>query len=300
MNEIELRLRAHGGILDRRQHRDIAGSVDRLLRNGVLVALLPGIYCAAREVEDRYVQMRAALAWAGPDAVLTGRSAARLTFWPDCPSPTIDITHSRANTPVTRVTLALPSQSKRSRGGFEVECRRIPAELVRCYRGMAVTAPALTAVDLAADMSGGDVIDRALRSRSATLAEMHQAFHLQPRRTGNPARAALLRDSRDEPWSEAERLQHRLLRAAGISGWRTNVAVQVGKVGYIADVLFERCRLVLEIDGWETHGTRQAFEYDRVRRNELVLAGYVVLNFTWRQLADDPTWVIACIRQALR
>jgi hypothetical protein len=55
-----------------------------------------------------------------------------------------------------------------------------------------------------------------------------------------------------------------------------------------------------EIDGWETHGTRLAFEEDRRRRNRLVLAGYTVLNFTYRQLVDEPEWVIACIRRALR
>lgn len=68
---------------------------------------------------------------------------------------------------------------------------------------------------------------------------------------------------------------------------------------YVVDVLFRRERLVLEVDGWETHGGRPAFESDRRRRNHLAMAGYRVLNFTWRQLIDDPDWVISCIRTAL-
>ena len=54
------------------------------------------------------------------------------------------------------------------------------------------------------------------------------------------------------------------------------------------------------LDGWETHGTRLAFEEDRRRRNYLVLAGYAVLNFTYRQLVEEPQWVIDCIRHATR
>jgi very-short-patch-repair endonuclease len=78
------------------------------------------------------------------------------------------------------------------------------------------------------------------------------------------------------------------------------VGVRIGQQSYIVDILFEKARLVLEIDGWETHSSRTAFEHDRRRRNELVLAGFVVLNFTWRQLQDDPAWVIRCVRRALR
>jgi len=68
---------------------------------------------------------------------------------------------------------------------------------------------------------------------------------------------------------------------------------------YYVDILFRSERLVLEIDGWEAHGTRQAFEDDRKRRNRLQLAGYVVLNFTWRQLLDEPNWLMGCVREAL-
>ena len=65
------------------------------------------------------------------------------------------------------------------------------------------------------------------------------------------------------------------------------------------DVLFRRERVVLEVDGWAAHGGREAFEANRVRHNALVLAGYSVLHVTWRQLQDDPEWVLACVRAAI-
>ena len=39
-------------------------------------------------------------------------------------------------------------------------------------------------------------------------------------------------------------------------------------------------KLVLESDGFDPHSTRRAFDDDRQRNNELLLAGYRVLHFT--------------------
>jgi very-short-patch-repair endonuclease len=285
MQEIEVRLRAGHGVVRRSQQTEVSGSLDRMLRKGVLTTLLPGIYCVASMQGDIDTRLRAAQLWAGPDAVLTGHSAARVTYWPGS-SPAV-------------VTLALPTQAKRSHPGFAVEVRRIPSWLMCRRGGLTVTAPALTAVDLAGGADGGDAIDRVLRSQAASLEEMWDALRAQPDRVHNRERAALLWDSRDRPWSEAERLQHRLLRSSGLVGWKTNRCVHTASDDYWVDVLFAREQLIVEVDGWEVHGQRQTFEDDRRRRNHLVLAGYRVLNFTWRQLVDDPAWVLTCIRRAL-
>lgn len=263
-----MRLRASGGVLERRSNRDVCGRIDRLIRVGKLTAVLPGVYCAPESCRDPAILVRAAALWAGPDAVLTGYAAARLTFWPTCP--------------MNEVELALPATRKRSRPGVRVQRRIIPPELVVRRAALAMTCPSLTAVDLADRECGGEGIDRALRSRMATLDQMWEAFRLVPGRRGNAVRVLLLHDSRDRPWSEAERFAHRLLRAGGFTGWDTNRLVG----GYWVDILFTAARLIVEIDGWEVHGARQAFEDDRRRRNQLVLAGYTVLNFTWRQLTE--------------
>ena len=86
-----------------------------------------------------------------------------------------------------------------------------------------------------------------------------------------------------------------MLDAAGICGWITNAPV----LEYLVDILFRAEKLVVELDGWEVHGTRFAFEADRRRRNHIEAAGYRVLNFTARQVRDDPQWVIQTIRRAL-
>jgi very-short-patch-repair endonuclease len=286
MTELERRFIADGGVISRRAHPDLAGSIDRALRNGKIVSVQPGVYCPAGSEDDPLIRLMGAALWAGPDAILTGRAAAKLSFWRSCP--------------LDMVTIAAPHHGRRSRTDVLVEQRRIVPEFTMRRHGVTITAPALTAVDLATSELGGDAIDTVLRLRAATLDEMWAAWRGHPCRPGNAVRARLLRDSRDLPWSKAERLQHRLLRAAGITGWRANRWVQCRGIGYYVDILFGRSRLVLEIDGWETHGTRLAFEEDRRRRNDLVLAGYRVLNFTYLQLVNEPDWVIGCVRRGLR
>ena len=106
-------------------------------------------------------------------------------------------------------------------------------------------------------------VDLALRTRSATLAGMHEALRLTRNRAGRAERARVLLDSRDEPWSEAERRAHRLLRAAGITGWRGSLPVHVvGHTSYL-DIGFRRCPLAVEIDGRLHEDDASLLESDR-------------------------------------
>lgn len=118
-------------------------------------------------------------------------------------------------------------------------------------------------------------------------------------RLGNPLRRRLLLDSRDEPWSAAERLAHRLLREAKITGWNGNLAVRCRGHLYYLDIAFEGSRLVIEIDGRLHEDDPAIFENDRLRQNDLAVSGWQVLRFTWRMLVDDPDYVMATILAAL-
>ncbi|GAB3771579.1 hypothetical protein FB382_000210 [Nocardioides ginsengisegetis] len=62
------------------------------------------------------------------------------------------------------------------------------------------------------------------------------------------------------------------------------------------DLVDVRRRLVLEADSWEFHTGREAHDRDCRRYDELVLSGWTVLRFTWRQVMYDPDWVLACLR----
>ncbi|WP_195909079.1 endonuclease domain-containing protein [Microlunatus sp. Gsoil 973] len=273
------------GVIHRAEHPPaMQQRLDRLRASGELVRLLPGYLTTPAGATAWTVRVRAGALWAGSDAVLTRHGAARLTFWPQCDVDTV--TFTVRNPP-------------RKQPDWPVVNSTVPPEMIWVRTGLRVSSPAYTAVELAADEDGPEIIDRALRSRQAGLDGMWSAFRSLRRRRGNARRLEVLRDSRDMPWSELERAGHRLLRKRRMTGWRTNVWIQTRHGGYFVDLLFGRARLVVEFDGWEYHGDRVAFENDRRRRNELVAAGYTVLNFTWRQVTEEPDWVIWCILAAL-
>jgi very-short-patch-repair endonuclease len=68
---------------------------------------------------------------------------------------------------------------------------------------------------------------------------------------------------------------------------------------YFIDVAYPDEMLAIEGDGFGVHSEREQFETDRHRQNELVLHGWRVLRFTWRQIRHQPEYVAATIRAAL-
>jgi very-short-patch-repair endonuclease len=69
---------------------------------------------------------------------------------------------------------------------------------------------------------------------------------------------------------------------------------------YEVDFLWRHARLVVEVDGWESHRTRSAFEEDRARDARLAVRGYEVVRFTWRHVTDDRAAVAETLRSLLR
>jgi very-short-patch-repair endonuclease len=266
------------GVIVRRQHLELAGAIKTLKAAGRLVPVLPGVYVVPALQADFRTRVLAAVSW-DPDVVLTGETAARLTFWPELTSATVECATrwQRADQP-----------------GYVFSRRVVPPELVVDRGRLRVADPAITALDLCGTR-GGDGIDRALRARATTLDRMRWAFELSPRRAGNRDRRWLLLDSRDEPWSAAERLCHRLLRDARVQGWKPNWPVHVRGSTYYLDVAFPRLKIVLEIDGRLHEEDPKIFENDRWRQNALVLDGWWVLRFTWRMLEDHPDKVLAAV-----
>jgi very-short-patch-repair endonuclease len=244
--------------------------------------VLPGVYAASDQAASPRTSARA-LRCFDPDAILTGAIAARLSFWPELRVAAIEcaVRHSRSPQP-----------------GYEFKRRQIPPELVVCRGGIRYTSPALTALDLCPRL-GGEAIDQALRSRATTLAHLHRAMELTAARVGNQTRRQLLLDSRDEPWSEAERLFHRLLREAGISGWKANQPVVLNGSTCYVDVIFRKLKLGIEIDGRLFHTGTEVFETDRWRQNLLILDGWCVLRFTWTMIEQQPETVLTMVREAI-
>ncbi|MCI3948493.1 MAG: hypothetical protein K0R11_427 [Acidimicrobiales bacterium] len=69
--------------------------------------------------------------------------------------------------------------------------------------------------------------------------------------------------------------------------------------GARVDFAYPTAKLAIEVDGYEVHGTRKAFDADRDRQNRLVVAGWDVIRFMWTQVVRHPSSVAATLRGAL-
>jgi very-short-patch-repair endonuclease len=98
------------------------------------------------------------------------------------------------------------------------------------------------------------------------------------------------------------RLERRFLelcRNAALPSPRVHAWVTVEGDGFEVDFCLPDARLIVEVDGSEIHGTRAAFERDRQRDRLLVLEGWHVVRFTWRQVVRRPGDVADTLRRLL-
>jgi very-short-patch-repair endonuclease len=61
--------------------------------------------------------------------------------------------------------------------------------------------------------------------------------------------------------------------------------------GFTVDFAWRAHQLIVETDGWQAHGTRAAFERDRLRDGDLTTAGWRVLRVTWARVMREPRTV---------
>lgn len=266
----------HDGVLSRRRHPALIGRIDAAVKRGALVPLLPGTYAP----ESSFHALVQSVADWDPDAVFAGGTAARLTWWPDirC-EEVVAITRRR---PRRRVPGACLRQ------------RALDTHLIMDVGMLRMQHPAASTIDLARAM-GSDAIDEALRRRATSVQALRWALDRMPGQRGNTRIAALVRDSRDEPWSALERQAHLMLRAARIKGWRSNHRIQVPWGWVYVDIAFPGLRVVVELDGWQFHQSRASFVADRRRDVALHVAGWSVLRFT----ADTMDELVPRLQQHL-
>lgn len=57
--------------------------------------------------------------------------------------------------------------------------------------------------------------------------------------------------------------------------------------------------LVVEVDGFGYHSSREVYAADRVREHDLMRAGYRVVRFTWDDIVHRPERTVATIRNLM-
>jgi hypothetical protein len=293
MDDAKLRhiARTQEGLFTREQAMSCGFSswqVTRRIANGTWTRIVGSVLTSSNAPLTGSARDRAVLL-ATPGGVLAGPAAARR--W-DIPVPD----------PRPCVAVGRNRQTKLG-GGIHVIRDDIEQADLTIFEGLPITSIERTVFDcvrLLPDEAALDVLDVALRRRLITFEDFCARVRGYVGRPGVPRLVGIVRQVGSGARSHAERLLVRLLRDSGIYDWSANAEIydDAGLIG-LGDVVFEQARVVLEVDGWEFHSARSAFERDRTRQNRLVGAGWTVLRFTWRDLVRDPDRVVNTIRVVL-
>jgi Protein of unknown function (DUF559) len=277
-----LAVRQHG-VVARAQLVEIGlghRAIDHRIEVGRLHPVHRGVYAVGHRRLTREGAWMAAVLAAGPEAVLSHRSAAVL--W------------GIRNTERAAVELTSPRKCRRPR----IQAHRavlLPDEIDR-ERGIPVTTPARTLLDLA-EVLTPDKLERAVneaevrRLTSPVSLDALVAWHATRRGTAAIRRILEHHAEIGETITRSE-LEGRFLAlvdAYDLPRPKVNRPSEHGEL----DVRWPDERLIVELDGFATHGTREAFERDRARDRALQAAGFRVIRITWRQLHHDAHTIAA-------
>ncbi|GGG04908.1 hypothetical protein GCM10007304_18730 [Rhodococcoides trifolii] len=257
-------------------------AIGRRVARGLWRSVGPGVYLSGdRQLTDS-AKLRAAVLGAGNGVCAFGPSA---VWW-----------HGIVDRAPRELWVNAPSARYIKRGnGIRTRRRDLQWRDIEKIRGLPVTVLPLAVLEACVLVpNGSQLMDRALQ-RHTTLPILQAVHELHAGRRGSDAAGRLLRIAAEGGHSEAERMLLRLLRGAGIAGWRTHVRIGSFEV----DVAFVRARVVIEVDGWAWHRGVERFDHDAERQNILSNAGWRVLRFTYHRVAGDPTGVIDDVKGAL-
>ncbi len=175
--------------------------------------------------------------------------------------------------------------------------RGSPDRRVRWHRGrgagLALDLPQAAAqlLGCGSPAAGLVAVDHLLRTERASLADIRDQL---PAHGGGHAQW-VLHHAAPLAGSVLESLLRCVLLRGGVGELELQVPVPgVGRV----DLLVAGW-LVIETDGWATHGDRSSFELDRQRDAVSAEQGLQTLRFTWSAVYDRPARVLACVRAVL-
>ena len=225
----------------------------------------------------------AAVLAAGPSATLSHSSAAALWRLRDVRRRDVDVIAPRLC----------------RRPGIAAHRIALPADEVTIERGIPVTTPARTLFDLATVVTPQQLehaFNEAEVQRLASPTSLADLVARYPRRPGNATIRGVLgvyaARGATRTRSELEIEFLTFLDTHDLPRPITNGQSDHGEL----DATWPAARLVVEVDGFATRGTRRAFEADRARDRALQVDGWRVLRLTSRQLAGDAGTIAGQIR----
>jgi very-short-patch-repair endonuclease len=139
-------------------------------------------------------------------------------------------------------------------------------------------------------------IDRAEALRIFDLRAIEELLARSNGRRGAPILHAILRGYECAgTLNEFEKLFFELCDSAGLP--RPVTGAPLGDI--VPDFMWPARRVIVETDGWDTHGPRLARRRDLRRDRALAAEGWTVIRVTWADLKYDPAEVSSTLGAVL-
>ncbi len=244
-------------------------AVDHRVRLRYWWPLHPQVYLVDGHARSAEAAVRAAVLWAGGDAVLDGPAAAWWRGLLAAPPAVVGVTRSR-DRPAGR------------RPDVVVRRRDLDPVDVDVVRGLAVTAAQLTLLDTAVALGRPELLDRALR-RGTSGAELQAAHERTRGGPGSATAGRLLAAAAERSAAEA---RDRLAGLLG-GGWVADRPLPGGAVA----VAHPAARVAVLVDAW-AGGPGAAAD------GPLLRAGWTALRVTAPDVVHRPGAVLAAVARA--
>ncbi|MDQ6836025.1 MAG: hypothetical protein M3016_07535 [Actinomycetota bacterium] len=269
-----LAARQHGNVTRPQLLRAGLGSdaINYRCRHKQLFRVHAGVYAVGRPPATPLERAAAAVLACGPGAALSHRSA--LTLWgfaSEWDFPLHVISGDRKERPQI-VTHKAPGLTRSD---------------LRTQLGIRATSPARTFLDCASDLAAGQLSRRVADARRAGLLHLDAIADVVTRFPYHPAHAKLLAVIQEAGAPTRSEFEDAFLLFCALYGLPVPL-INTRVAGHEVDALFPRERVIVELDGWEFHRGRHAFESDRDRDADTLAAGLVTVRITWGRMIGRP------------
>lgn len=259
------------------------------IRAATIVRVLPNQYASAVHAGSWLVRAHAALAWAGPQAMLGGASA--LHLWDVLPPP-------------ATVSLVAPWE-ERPRGPAWLRVRRFTTLPERHeLNGLPVVAPELAVILAHAEAPAGsraEAVFAPVRAGLVTAEDVARVLATVARVRGRRELTDRLAAASDGAQSYVEEVaRSTVLDTPECDGIVRQHVVSVDRTTYCLDAFDPATLTAIELDGHATHGSREARRRDLVRDARLASIGILTLRFDYAEVVGNASWCRRIVADVLR
>jgi len=264
--------------------------ISRALERGEWRRIYPGVFLVNQASLTWKARLMGAILWAGPDAVVSHRSAAAL----------LGLKHGDRNI----IEISSPRRLN-SRHGIRVHHDPSLATAPNAKaENIPVTRIAKTVLDLCAVLSlaaSTQVVLDVVRRRAVSIVDLGRVLDEETGRRGGRSalrRILVTRFAVGVTDSDAEDL---FIAMASRRGFDFVHHFVVEDAGFRVELDFADpyVRLDVEIDGGKDHDDPVAQQRDKNRDAELIARGWTVLRFTYWDLIQKTDWMFEMISAAL-